>query len=243
MRPPLPWILAALIFATSGLFAQEPDPVDPAPQPDTPVAPPTPEHPATAEAWIGQVAPDFVLPDHTGAEHRLSDHKGKTIVLEWTSIVCPFVKRHYQKVNIPSISSTYQKKGVVWLAIDSSFSPIAHPLKVKQWIEDRHVPHPILLDPEGTVGEMFAIQITPTVLVIHDGKVVFYGAIDDDIWGRNKERRQFLMEALNAVLAGDPVVEATPDPYGMSVQYLSAEEARRAAREKAVEKPESAKPK
>jgi hypothetical protein len=61
--------------------------------------------------------------------------------------------------------------------------------------------------------------------------VVFHGAIDDDVWGRKADRRQFLREALDAVLAGAPVSEPTPVPYGMKVQYLAAEEARRAARE------------
>jgi len=30
---------------------------------------------------VGEVAPEFSVPDHTGAERRLSDYRGKTVVL------------------------------------------------------------------------------------------------------------------------------------------------------------------
>ncbi len=235
--------IIALLLSPLGLIAQEP-PAPPAPIPDSPPAV-APELPTSPEGWIGQPIPEsalnYVLKDSEGTEYRLADHADKTIVLEWMSIVCPFTKRHYQKVNIPSISRTYQQKGVVWFAIDSSFLPISHPVKVQKFLEERHTPHPILLDPAGTLGEMLSVSITPTLMVIHEGKVVFFGAIDDDIWGRKKERREYLMEALNAVVAGQPIAEATPRPYGMKVQYLSAENARREAIEKANEKPEEKK--
>jgi cytochrome oxidase Cu insertion factor (SCO1/SenC/PrrC family) len=35
----------------------------------------------TAELQVGQAAPDFALPDQDGKVHRLSDYKGKFVVL------------------------------------------------------------------------------------------------------------------------------------------------------------------
>ncbi len=53
--------------------------------------------PATAQAaTVGQPAPDFTLMDTAGQPVKLSQFKGKPVVLEWNNPGCPFVKKHYQ---------------------------------------------------------------------------------------------------------------------------------------------------
>ena len=44
---------------------------------------------AQAAATVGQPAPDFALKDTNGKTVRLSDFKGKHVVLEWTNPGCP----------------------------------------------------------------------------------------------------------------------------------------------------------
>jgi thioredoxin-dependent peroxiredoxin len=39
--------------------------------------------PATVELKEGDVAPDFTLPGTDGKPHKLSDYKGKGVVLAW----------------------------------------------------------------------------------------------------------------------------------------------------------------
>jgi hypothetical protein len=48
-------------------------------------APPPPPTPAqySADLKVGDMAPDFALPGSDGKVHRLSDYKGKTVVLAW----------------------------------------------------------------------------------------------------------------------------------------------------------------
>ena len=48
-----------------------------------------------AIATVGQAAPDFSALDTTGKSHKLSDFKGKLVVLEWINPGCPFVRKHY----------------------------------------------------------------------------------------------------------------------------------------------------
>ena len=38
---------------------------------------------APAELKVGDKAPDFALPGSDGKVHKLSDYKGKTVVLAW----------------------------------------------------------------------------------------------------------------------------------------------------------------
>jgi hypothetical protein len=48
-------------------------------QPQQPAAPPQ----YSADLKVGDMAPDFALPGSDGKVHKLSDYKGKTVVLAW----------------------------------------------------------------------------------------------------------------------------------------------------------------
>lgn len=69
---------------------------------------------------VGDAAPDFSLLDSNGQTHALSQDRGKYIVLEWFNPDCPFVKKHYGGGNMQKLQEEFRRKGVVWLAIDSS---------------------------------------------------------------------------------------------------------------------------
>lgn len=51
----------------------------------TPQTPPTPGpvSPPPVELQVGEPAPAFSLPGSDGKTHKLSDYKGKTVVLAW----------------------------------------------------------------------------------------------------------------------------------------------------------------
>ena len=48
---------------------------------------------AKATAKVGEAAPDFELTDVNGKAHKLSDWKGKIVVLQWVNPGCPVCKR------------------------------------------------------------------------------------------------------------------------------------------------------
>ena len=217
--------------------------------PDAPTGSDTPPAPTSPAEWIGRTAPDFRLCDVEGTWHELAamtaakEGERSIVVLEWTSLVCSFVKRHYARAYPQALVKKFAQEGVTWVAIDSSLWPIAHPIKVERFVEKRHVAHPILLDPTGVVGEAFGVATTPTVVILVDGVVRFHGAFDDDVWGRKPEAREHVKEALEAILAGEEIPVATPAAYGSPIQYFSVEQARRAAREEARRAQEEAREK
>jgi cytochrome oxidase Cu insertion factor (SCO1/SenC/PrrC family) len=49
---------------------------------------------AFAAPTPGQPAPDFTLTDIGGKAVKLSDLKGKFVVLEWVNPECPYVQKH-----------------------------------------------------------------------------------------------------------------------------------------------------
>jgi peroxiredoxin len=184
---------------------------------------------ATAHAApeVGKPAPDFTLKDLSGKEHKLSDLKGKTVVLEWVNYGCPFVKKHYGSKNMQDLQKAAADDGVVWLAICSS-APGEQGNKTPD--EGKDLTKQLgsnatayLKDEDGSVGKLYAAKTTPEMFVIDKtGNVVYMGAIDDkpvpspiSIDGAVN----YVKAALADIKAGQPVATASTKPYGCSVKY------------------------
>ena len=75
---------------------------------------------AQAAPSVGQPAPDFTLQDASGKTVKLSDYRGKYVVLEWTNPGCPYVRKHYDSGNMPATQKDAVDKGVVWLSVNST---------------------------------------------------------------------------------------------------------------------------
>ena len=75
---------------------------------------------AQAAPAVGQAAPDFTLQDANGKAVKLSDYRGKYVVLEWTNPGCPYVRKHYNSGNMASTQQEATGKGAVWLSINST---------------------------------------------------------------------------------------------------------------------------
>lgn len=178
-------------------------------------------------AKAGEAAPDFSLVDSNGKTVKLSDFKGKFVVLEWHNQGCPYVKKHYGTGNMQRLQKEWTSKGVVWLTIISSapgkqgfVSAQEQNMFMKQ---ANGSPTASLLDPTGEVGKLYSAKTTPHMFVIDPkGSVLYNGAIDDrptanpdDVNGANN----YLNAALNEALAGKPVSNPTTKPYGCSVKY------------------------
>jgi peroxiredoxin len=183
--------------------------------------------PAAATAAVGQAAPDFSAPDLQGKPVRLSDFKGKYVVLEWTNPECPYVRRHYNSGNMPALQKEVATKGAVWLAINSSsqssgeFTP---PEQMAKWLGDKGgAPRAALIDKDGKVGRLYGARTTPHMYVVDpQGKLIYAGAIDDKRWASTEETkgaRNHVRAALDESMAGKPVSVAATSPYGCSVKY------------------------
>jgi peroxiredoxin len=182
-----------------------------------------------ASAVVGKPAPDFALKDLSGKEVKLSQYKGKTVVLEWFNPGCPFVKKSHTQGSLIDTAKRHTKDGVVWLAINSGASGkqgaavSENSEAAKTW----SLEHPILRDESGTVGKAYGATNTPNMYVIDKtGKVVYSGAIDNSPDGEGKSPQggkliNYVDAALADVAAGRPVQTAVTKPYGCSVKYGS----------------------
>jgi peroxiredoxin len=176
---------------------------------------------------IGQPAPDFSGTDSKGNMVRLSQYRGKTVVLEWTNADCPYTHKHYASGNMQSVQALAQKNGVVWLTVISSApgqqgyvnGPAADALTQSRGA----VPSAVLLDPSGTLGRLYGAKTTPHMFVIDkNGALQYMGGIDSlattDI-SDIPHAEPYLKEAMLAVVQGSPVAHPVTKPYGCSIKY------------------------
>ena len=182
---------------------------------------------ALAGVAVGQPAPDFSLTDINGQVRKLSDYRGKTVVLEWTNPECPIVRKHYLSGNMPSLQKYAAAGGVVWLAINSGH-PGAEgdfaPAQAAQWLSSTGAaPTAYLRDQDGRVGRLYGAKATPHMFVIAaDGTLAYAGAIDSipsadpaDI----AQATNYVRAALDSLRAGKPVAVASSRAYGCAVKY------------------------
>jgi len=192
--------------------------------------PATVETSATADsARVGSPAPAFELSDLDGKRHRLADHRGKTVVLEWFNPGCPYVKNSHTVGSLTDTAKRHVEKGVVWLAINSN-APGKQGSGAeanREGAESFGMKHPILLDEDGKVGRAYGAKTTPHMYVIDPkGTLVYAGAIDNSPDGEGESPTgdklvNHVEEALGAVAAGKPVATTTTEPYGCSVKYAN----------------------
>ena len=172
----------------------------------------------------GQPAPDFTFTDLAGRTQKLSDFRGKVVVLEWLNPACPYVVRHYRSGNMPSTQAAAAADGAVWLQVNSTAMGDLDPAKSAEWQQKQGVVATAYIrDQSGKLGRLFGAQTTPHCFVIgRDGTLVYQGAIDDQpqaSQANTSSAHNYVKAVLAAVKVGRPVEVATTPPYGCGVKY------------------------
>ena len=115
--------------------------------------------PLLADAVPGKPAPEFSATDSNGKAVKLSDYKGRTVVLEWTNDGCPYVRKHYGSGNMQALQKDAAAKDIVWLTVISSAKGeqgYADGAGANKLTADRKAaPAAILLDPAGSIGRAY----------------------------------------------------------------------------------------
>jgi peroxiredoxin len=183
--------------------------------------------PASAAPEIGKPAPEITATDTNGNEFKLSDHKGKIVVLEWTNHECPFVIKHYGSGNMQATQKKASELGVEWVSIISS-------AEGKQGYVTAEEANKIasdagatlsakILDPSGEIGKAYDAKTTPHMFVIDtEGNLAYAGAIDDNASPNPatiEGAKNYVLAAIDNLQAGKTVETAQSAPYGCGVKY------------------------
>jgi peroxiredoxin len=219
-------LIAAVAFSAPVAFAQPAS--EEKPKEAQPEKAPKKDKEAKKEskaAKVGDVAPTFVGTDSEGNTISLSEltSQGKIVVLQWFNAQCPYVVKHYTNGanTFNDIHEKYKDKGVVLLAVNSGApgkqgtgAEFNNKMKA-QW----KMQYPIILDESGEIGKAYGARNTPAMAIINkDGKLVYFGAIDDDPSDKIG-KTNYVTKALDELLAGKPVSTSNTRPYGCGIKY------------------------
>jgi peroxiredoxin len=180
-----------------------------------------------SEAKVGAPAPAFEVMDATGKVQKLSDYKGKNVVLEWYNKDCPYVVKHYSVGNMQKIQKEITAKGVVWLTVISSAKGKQGYLESKDALANAQkagaAPSAILIDDLGKMGKAYGAKTTPHMYLIDDKGVLRYnGAIDSNSSADSAtiaKADNYILAATNSLMKGEKIAMESTKPYGCSVKY------------------------
>ncbi len=124
----------------------------------------------------GIPAPDFELVDTDGKLHRLSDYRGKTVILNFWTTWCPPCREE-----IPSMNRAWQQlqqEDVVMLAVNMGEDEDT----IFVFTADYPAEFPLLLDRDGAVIAQWPVKGLPTTYIIAPDGSVAYRAIGGRNW-------------------------------------------------------------
>jgi peroxiredoxin len=176
---------------------------------------------------LGKPAPDFTTFDSNGKVVKLSDFKGKTVVLEWTNNECPFVKKFYESGKMQELQKKATADGAVWLSVISSADGKQGHVdgaKANELTKSRDAaPSHVLLDGKGEIGKAYDARTTPHMFVVDgEGKLQYMGALDDRPSTEIKDvagARNYVELALASLKNGKSPEPGETKSYGCAVKY------------------------
>lgn len=123
-------------------------------------------------------APDFSLKDINGNAVKLSDYKGKVIILNFWAVWCKYCKLEMPDIN--ELNKELEKDNdTVILAVNVQESSDT----VKNYLSSNKIDLKVLLDQDGSVSQTYGISGYPTTFIINkDGTLYTYisGATDKE---------------------------------------------------------------
>ena len=176
---------------------------------------------------LGKPAPDFAAADTHGKPVKLTDMKGKLVILEWSNHQCPYVRKHYGAGNMQKTQEAARALGVTWITIISSAPGEQGHVNAadanKLTAERSAKPHHVVLDPAGKIGRMYAARVTPHMFIVGtDGRLVYKGAIDSIRSSRQSDiasAKNYVTAALGEIKAGKQIADADTAAYGCTIHY------------------------
>jgi peroxiredoxin/mono/diheme cytochrome c family protein len=179
--------------------------------------------PSPPTAGLGRKIEAFTLHDYRGKSWTLAELQGKQgTVVVFVGVECPIAGQYASRLQ--ELAGKYAEAGIAFVAIDAnqqdSLTELAH------FARTRHIEFPVLKDLGNKVADQFGAERTPEAYLLdRDNKIAFSGRIDDQFtYGiqRAKVERTYLSDAIDQLVAGQPIAMPHADAIGCRIGRVLA---------------------
>lgn len=175
---------------------------------------------AFASPEIGKNVTDFSGKTVDGKTVKLSEFKGKIVVLEWYNPACPFVKKFYSVGKMQEFQALVTEARHIWITINTGGKIADLPDAITK---DKNKASVVIDDADGTIGRLFGAKTTPECFVINrEGVLVYKGAIDSIASTKSADINQatnYVLAAFAATHDNKKVEVNTTKPYGCGIKF------------------------
>lgn len=126
---------------------------------------------------VGDLAPDFIINEAGGKSYKLSDLRGKIVMLQFTASWCSVCRTEMPFIE-SEIRQAKNAEELVVIGIDRD-EPRE---KVLQFQKDMNISYPLALDPGADIFGLFAQKeagVTRNVIIDRAGKIIFLTRLFD----------------------------------------------------------------
>jgi peroxiredoxin len=138
---------------------------------------------------VGETAPDFTIREAGGKTYKLSDLKGKVIMLQFTASWCSVCRTEMPFIE-KEIWQEKKDAGLIVIGIDRN-EPVD---KVIGFMKDIKVTYPLALDPGAEIFGLYAQKeagVTRNVIIDRSGKIIFLTRLYKEDEFKNMKQRIF----------------------------------------------------
>ena len=116
---------------------------------------------------VGRLAPELQLENLAGEQVRLSDLRGRPVMINFWAAWCGFCRIELPEMQ--EVYESYRDQGFTILAVDVQDDRT----EVKSFVEELGLTFPVLLDSRGEVSRSYRIRGLPTsYFVDQDGVII-----------------------------------------------------------------------
>jgi peroxiredoxin len=126
---------------------------------------------------VGDTAPDFSINEAGAKSYKLSDLRGKVVMLQFTASWCSVCRKEMPFIE-SEIWQPGKKEGLIVLGIDRD-EPAETVLKFQK---DMSITYPLALDPGAVIFSLYAQKeagVTRNVIIDRNGKIIFITRLFD----------------------------------------------------------------
>ena len=170
---------------------------------------------------VGQKAPAFSgIPAAAKSGETslsLSDIKEDVVVLVFLANHCPVVQAYDDR--IIDFTNDYKGKSVKVVGVAVSDQEIDRLPAIKNYIKDKGINYVYGYDESQAIGRAYGATNTPQFFVLDKDRVIKYTGAMDDNQNDSKVKKNYLRDAVDAVLKGDSPEISETRAVGCGVRY------------------------